>query len=1208
VGSSKKQTVGYKYYLGMHMVLSHGPADALYQIKVDDREAWKGNEDGGQITIDAPGLFGGESREGGVSGLVDVEMGGPTQVANDYLSGLLDDVTGHRGVVGLILRKCYLGMNPYLKRWSALLQRIYLAQDGDDQWYAAKAGIPSGNVLTDIGDVGPTGPTTPILGHNDVVSYLTITAADATDYSSVDASGWATGPMPLTNNFSHPAGHNPASGTRPTTNEDAGFWIRKTVTLPHLGWIRVDMAFDNLAGFYVNGVAQTIVSTGVFSGYVEFEPDSLTLDLAAYGRNIVFGTGSGANPACICIDVAQYASGDLNMLDMNPAHIVRECLTNQDWGMGYDAADMDDVAFESCADALYDETFGLSLIWDRQIPIEDFIKEVLKHIDATLFVSRSTGKFVLKLIRADYDEGTLPLFDESNVEKVDGYSQRGFDELVNAIVLKYKDSGTNRDASAEIHDPAQVQMQQATISTTVNYPGISNAALAARVAARDLKSLSSQLITATLYTNRDAISLNSGDAFKWSWAEYGLVERIMRVTGMSLGDGVNNTIKLQCTEDSFALPEVSYIDTSGSEWEDINLPPAPAEFAIAFEAPYYEIVQERGQSDTDDAIALNDEIGFVGVAAVRPTGAINAVLSTDAGAGYEEAGTFNFCPSATIVDAITQMTTTVELDDGVSLDSVLEGSHAQIDDELIVVVSIVGTTLTFERGALDTVPAEHAASARIYFWDDFSGFDPAEYVDGETVNAKVMPITGQGQLAIGLATAMPVAMDSRAFRPYPPGDFKINDEYFPVAAADPVTVTWAHRDRLQQTAGDLLSFLDASVGPEAGTTYKVQASDALTDAVVFEQTGISGTSFELPTVDGAFDMKLRLWSVRGAGSANAAANAFAMERSLGGASFGSYIFKRFVLPSTDYIDVIYFSAMMSSGWQLKKYTAAGVYKGGTFLGAGCYGIDYDESTGLIAAALKDGYAFYGLTGEWVIVLHAEDSLEGTSGMIGPAGGSDPLLKWAPVFSVPPAGLEVMGLCAALGHVYVRNFAATDLLKYDITDGTLVDSRVEAADFFGGARLTADDTHVLIRNAATTAKLLLLTDLSDDGDITSADTIQDVTLAVGFVLLTEMDGGFDVFLRRYTKAGAAVGTEFALSDNYYSGTQLFENYLSVGGTISLSPVVIDTDDWTLVDTPESAVTESWQCQEHTFDYVGSTGRVADDGDERITDDGAFRALD
>src|SRR5690606_3497700 len=46
-----------------------------------------------------------------------------------------------RGVVGVVLRQVYLGLNPYLKKWSFRVQRIHTRQNGLAQWYYPKAEI-----------------------------------------------------------------------------------------------------------------------------------------------------------------------------------------------------------------------------------------------------------------------------------------------------------------------------------------------------------------------------------------------------------------------------------------------------------------------------------------------------------------------------------------------------------------------------------------------------------------------------------------------------------------------------------------------------------------------------------------------------------------------------------------------------------------------------------------------------------------------------------------------------------------------------------------------------------------------------------------------------------------------------------------------------------------------------------------------------------
>ena len=96
---------------------------------------------------------------------------------------------------------------------------------------------------------------------------------------------------------------------------------------------------------------------------------------------------------------------------MNPAHIIHECLTDQLWGMGTPVAALDDAAFREAADTLFDESFGLSMIWVRQTSIENFVQEVLDHINAVLFSDPATGLLTLKLIRNDYVEADLPIID-----------------------------------------------------------------------------------------------------------------------------------------------------------------------------------------------------------------------------------------------------------------------------------------------------------------------------------------------------------------------------------------------------------------------------------------------------------------------------------------------------------------------------------------------------------------------------------------------------------------------------------------------------------------------------------------------------------------------------------------------------------------------------------------------------------------------------
>lgn len=43
MGKGKNVTIGYSYFLGLHMGLCRGTIDSLLEIKVGDRTAWSGD-------------------------------------------------------------------------------------------------------------------------------------------------------------------------------------------------------------------------------------------------------------------------------------------------------------------------------------------------------------------------------------------------------------------------------------------------------------------------------------------------------------------------------------------------------------------------------------------------------------------------------------------------------------------------------------------------------------------------------------------------------------------------------------------------------------------------------------------------------------------------------------------------------------------------------------------------------------------------------------------------------------------------------------------------------------------------------------------------------------------------------------------------------------------------------------------------------------
>lgn len=553
---------------------------------------------------------------------------------------------------------------------------------------------------------------------------------------------------------------------------------------------------------------------------------------------------------------ARAAIGD----DANPAHIIRECLTDATWGLGWPAADIDDASFTAAADTLYSEGFGLSLLWDRETAVEDFIAAVVRHIDAALYVHPRTGRFTIKLVRDDYSAPSLPLLDRSNLLGVEEFSRPALGELVNQIVLTYRDGAADEDRQITVQDIAMIAAQGGVVSQSVAYPGIAQAALAARVAQRELRQLGSGLARATLTADRRAASLLPGDAFRWSWPPYGIVEMVMRVARIGYGDHGDGRVRIEAVQDVFGLPAAAYAAVPTSGWADPISLPAPCPAQAAIETPYWLVVQDVVGEIPSILADISPDDGLVAALGARPSS--DAVdyrcMAYDAAtASWVDRGRGAWSPTGLLAAAMPQEAgpSTVTLAAGaLDLAATSPGDLALVDDELMVVTAVDASALqlTLARGALDSVPSSHAAGARL--WVLRAHYVQPEYVYGETAQLRLLPRTGRGELAVSSAATVTRAIARRFIRPYPPGQVKLNGAYYPAAVAGDVTVSWARRNRVQQTAEQAPRFTDADVTPEAGATVTIRIYGGAGQSTLRRTySGLTGTTQTWSTADAAAD-------------------------------------------------------------------------------------------------------------------------------------------------------------------------------------------------------------------------------------------------------------------------------------------------------------------------------------------------------------------
>lgn len=551
------------------------------------------------------------------------------------------------------------------------------------------------------------------------------------------------------------------------------------------------------------------------------------------------------------------AKAPIGANDMNPAHIIYQCITDPNWGMGYPTSSIDDATFTAVADTLYTENFGLSMLWNQQASVGDFIQSVLNHVGGMLYADPQTGKFALKLLRDDYNPATLPVFDPSNTASLLEYQRATWGETVNEITVVYNDRTTGKSSAITVQDLASITSQGAVVNKTIQYPGIYDATLAARVAMRDLRLASSPLAKVKLAVNRQAWALFPGDVFALSWPALGITSMICRVLQVGGGTLTSGTITVDAVEDVFGLPSNAYAAQQATSWVDPSTLPAPCPAQKLVEATYWEIVRSVPEADRAYFVSTTSFLRPLGQ---RPSGdAIDyAIMSRPGGGSLVLTGRGNFTPTCTVLDAmVAEVSTTVEIDNAVDLESVTVGSFALIDNELMAVTALndVALTITFDRAVLDTTPAAHAAGSRIWFYDGgLAGNDPTEYSSGENVYAKLLPLTGQGQLDPANATEINVAMTGRWSKPYAPGNFLLEGSAYPVAVGGlTIAATWAHRDRTLQTA-TLIPQTTGNIGPEVGTTYTVTWYNAA-GGTIQTTSGITGTTDSVTLA--AFTNKLR---------------------------------------------------------------------------------------------------------------------------------------------------------------------------------------------------------------------------------------------------------------------------------------------------------------------------------------------------------------
>lgn len=257
-------------------------------------------------------------------------------------------------------------------------------------------------------------------------------------------------------------------------------------------------------------------------------------------------------------------------LDEDPVAVIHDVLTSP-WGkLSLPEDKIDRLSFQRVSDVLSREEHGYSMVVDRGRDASEILNDILKQIDGVMYPEPTTGKLVLRLVRADYDVASLRDINPSNARPADTswYSIQSWSELPTQVRVKW----TNRDLTSDYSEAVAVAQNGAAAvaqgrtlrSVTIQYPGCCSEALARRLASRELAALSIPMVKVSVVVNRSFHNARPGDVYTWTWPELGIDHMVMRVARVDLGQLRAGKITLDMLRDAFDVSIGAFGSGSGS--------------------------------------------------------------------------------------------------------------------------------------------------------------------------------------------------------------------------------------------------------------------------------------------------------------------------------------------------------------------------------------------------------------------------------------------------------------------------------------------------------------------------------------------------------------------------------------------------------------------------------------------------------------------
>lgn len=895
MGGSSSQVVGYRYYASFLAFIGNR-IENFIGINFDKRGWHTGRRvpmggNGEMVYLHLPNIYG--ENEGGISGTLCVKYGSnmqtPDAAYKKYMESISSPVSAYPyqsyiSFSGFELASrlsqlseaelqvladqyndgiipgggFYLGNSGYMKEMLLWVKRTRVRNDGQGQWYEVRG---DGAVVCEIGGRQIISNTTQSKIPNAIFTYETgaTTGNNEVDYNivrneqssefeqsrvaiSMGGVGSDTNNKEVKIKVGYKLDFSPAST------------IKITIETSHTGSDSVTVN-GNILSYKktIKGQGELIHEYVVIAGYFEF---IYTASALGYASAFIEYVTIESYPFDY-ITINEYP-------DINPIHKIREILTD-DTAMAKPETDVNDQNFIKAADRIWDEGLGVSWAIDEKSCIEA-IEELCYHIEAGIRVNRQTGLYEIVLFRDDwFAEDEIHTIAENKIKDL-SLEVMNSDDIVNQLNVTYYDRERIKNSTFSIYENGSILTMGKANAESIDFPYFMNMRNAEIVSNWKLKQYSTPAWKGTFTTGwREARKWNRYDLVEITWSKKWQGTILARIMKIGLGNGTDNTVMIDFEE---VVPYSGEMSTSIVVDESMNdgvQPPQPSVNAV-FEAPYYLTVLRDGQTSVDLELSNNTDIGYVAAIAAKPqSNSLNALLYTDGGVGeFEQVSRLDYCDILQLDQSINE-TASAFVVTGSLTQTANSSNLILLNDELMAFVAFNEATkvLTVKRGVLDTVPKKHSNGYLFVFDLPDVAFDSTQYAQGEIVEAQVLTTTPSGIQELS-GNSQAIEIRSRAIRPYPPANVKINDAYYPetIIVTNDIVLTWVDRNRLQQTGGTPLGFFDDGVTVEQGVNYSYELAS---DSVVLDSA--SGITVNTATILSSVLIPnkphtLKLWSMR----------------------------------------------------------------------------------------------------------------------------------------------------------------------------------------------------------------------------------------------------------------------------------------------------------------------------------------------------------